>query len=82
MQIRLAAWSNEGQSLSRLVPAVVPEAPAVARHDGFANPHHHFPVLGADRAPCFQLKADVETWISNPSGYLVRISLLLRVIRR
>ena len=70
VQIRLAPWSDEGQTLTRLELAVTPEAQSVARHDGFGNLTHHFAVLGAHRALEFLFSAEVETRLSNPFDYV------------
>lgn len=70
VQIRLAPWSDEGQSMARLELGVTPEAPAVARHDGFGNLTHHFAVLGAHQELSFRLSAEVETRLSNPFDFV------------
>jgi transglutaminase-like putative cysteine protease len=70
VQIRLAPWSDEGQTLIRLELEVTPEAQAVARHDGFGNLAHHFAVLGAHEELSFRLSAEVHTRLSNPLDYV------------
>ncbi|MFY9973059.1 MAG: transglutaminase family protein [Chromatiaceae bacterium] len=69
IQVRLAPWSDEGQTLTRLELNVTPEVPAVARRDGFGNLSHHFAVLGAHQAVEFELCAEVETRLSNPFDF-------------
>ncbi|MBK5965698.1 transglutaminase [Thiocystis minor] len=69
VQIRLAPWDDESQSLIRIMLAVEPEVLAVAGYDGFGNLAHHFAVLGAHRELRFSMVAEVETKRENPFDF-------------
>ncbi|MBK1693387.1 transglutaminase [Chromatium weissei] len=70
VQIRLAPWNDESQSLLSLALQVEPIATPSAFYDGFGNLAHHFTVLGAHQMLEFSLIADVETHRENPFDFL------------
>jgi transglutaminase-like putative cysteine protease len=69
VQIRLAPWDDESQSLLRIALVIEPEAVPVAHYDGFGNLSHHFAVLDAHRELAFSLIAEVETRRENPFDF-------------
>jgi transglutaminase-like putative cysteine protease len=69
VQIRLAPWDDESQSLLKIQLSVVPEAGVAACRDGFGNLSHHFAVLGAHRELAFTMVAEVETRLENPFDF-------------
>ncbi len=69
VQIRLAPWDDESQSLIRIALVVEPAAAPVAGYDGFGNLAHHFAVLGAHKELTFTLVAEVETKRENPFDF-------------
>lgn len=69
VQIRLAPWDDESQSLIRISLVVDPDVTPVARYDGFGNLSHHFAVLGAHSELAFALVADVETRREDPFDF-------------
>lgn len=69
VQIRLAPWDDESQSLLQIRLTVAPEASVLACRDGFGNLSHHFAVLGAHRELSFAMIAQVETRRENPFDF-------------
>lgn len=71
VQIRLAPWDDESQSLLQIQLSVAPDAGIAACRDGFGNLSHHFAVMGAHRELAFTMRAEVETLRSNPFDFPV-----------
>ncbi len=71
VQIRLAPWDDESQSLLQIQLSVAPDAGVAACRDGFGNLSHHFAVMGAHRELAFTMTAEVETRRSNPFDFPV-----------
>jgi len=69
VQIRLAPWDDESQTLLQIALTVEPEAGVLACRDGFGNLSHHFAVLGAHRELAFTMIAQVETRRENPFDF-------------
>lgn len=70
VQIRLAPWNDDSQSLLSLALQVEPSATPSAFYDGFGNLAHHFTVLAAHQTLEFSLIAEVETHRENPFDFL------------
>ncbi len=70
LQIRLAPWDDESQSLIRVAIKVDPSVEPVAGYDAFGNLAHHFAVLGAHEELTVSMVAEVETRLENPFDFV------------
>nr|WP_206171633.1 transglutaminase family protein [Thiorhodococcus mannitoliphagus] len=69
IQIRLAPWHDQTQSVIRMGLKVDPEVHAAAAYDGFGNLFHHFAILAAHDELRFKIEAEVETRCANPFDF-------------
>jgi transglutaminase-like putative cysteine protease len=69
VQLRLAPWNDESQSLTRIALVVEPQTVPIACYDGFGNLAHHFAILGAHQELSFSMIAEVETRRENPFDF-------------